>query len=449
MSTSRILLCLAIAPALFLLGCASSRWDPKPQDPPAAAATLAPANTATQAGTVNPQGMQEVLAEIQRTGNLDPAAQEQLIHDLQQVDPSLWPQMVLQFRAQLAYAQRARQQMVAAAQPGAAVPGPASAVQQVSYVTTIGDRNVPPANGPAGVVRPEAIGTAAPVKETAFQQQAKIAPATLPPAAAVGAMAAPKAAGGGDTPSNSIAAAGDSASQDSSSAQQNLTAVIRAKEAELSAGGKTDGDEAQQAQLRMLYLLAGRRDDALRPIPSATAATQAFWTEQFYGLSTLLDEKRSGDTSRRAAEAKQHLDDALQRLGEHCPLLIHNLSFCKRIQSYGCVEPFDSSEFSPSQPVLLYAEVENLTAKSTARGYHTSLRSSYQIFDGRGQQLAEDQFTQTEEYCRNVRHDYFVGYELRLPERIYPGKYTLKLTVEDLTSHNVAQSSLDFTIKSR
>ena len=97
--------------------------------------------------------------------------------------------------------------------------------------------------------------------------------------------------------------------------------------------------------------------------------------------------------------------------------------------------------------MLLYAEVENLVNQSTPKGYHTAVKSSYQIFDSRGQRLAEDQFTHTEEYCRNPRRDYFVGYELHLPDRVYSGSYTLQLTIEDLKSHKIGQASVDFTVK--
>ena len=46
-------------------------------------------------------------------------------------------------------------------------------------------------------------------------------------------------------------------------------------------------------------------------------------------------------------------------------------------------------------------------------------------------------FRTTEEYCQSPRRDFFIGYHLRLPKRIYNGKHTLQLTIEDLKSHKV------------
>ena len=197
----------------------------------------------------------------------------------------------------------------------------------------------------------------------------------------------------------------------------------------------------------MLYLMAGRRDDAVEPIISIPASHQEFWSKQLYGLATWLDAEETADDARRAGETKQILEEAVARLGESAPLVVRNLAFCTNVQSYGCTKQFKTSEFSPGQEVLLYAEVENFTSEATPEGFHTSLRSSYRIFDSRGRQVADHQFTTTEEHCQNPRRDFFIGYHLRLPDRIYPGKHTLQLTIEDLKSHKVGQSSIELTFK--
>jgi hypothetical protein len=162
----------------------------------------------------------------------------------------------------------------------------------------------------------------------------------------------------------------------------------------------------------------------------------------------LLDAKKAADPMARTAEAKQHLSEGVARLGEQAPLEVRNLSFCTQVQSYGCYTPFKKYEFQPGQEVLLYAEVENFGIESTPKGYHTSLRSSYQILDGNGQRIADHANSNTEEYCQNPRRDFFIGYQLRMPQRINPGKYTLQLTIEDVKSQKVGQTSVELTIKS-
>jgi hypothetical protein len=230
---------------------------------------------------------------------------------------------------------------------------------------------------------------------------------------------------------------------------ESLAAAIAALEAQTQEPPKSADEVSQHARLRMLYLTAGRREEALRPIPGISAAQQDFWSKQVFGLSTLLDNQRTPDAAKRAAEARQHLTLAASRLGELGTLVVRNLNFCTEVFSYGGFTRFDKNEFHPSQQVLLYAEVENFKSEETSKGFHTSLRSSYQILDSQGHRVAADDFPVTEEHCSNQRHDYFLRYFLFLPERIYDGKYTLQLTIEDTKSQKIGQSSIEFTIKQK
>ena len=226
-----------------------------------------------------------------------------------------------------------------------------------------------------------------------------------------------------------------------------LSEAIRALESSVPPSSQSPRDLAQHARLRMLYLAGSRRDDALRPIPSAAAAVQDFWSKELYGLATLLDTELISEPSRRTAEAKRHLSEAVASLGESSPLVVGNLAFVTEVESYGNFKPFEKYEFAPGQKVLLYAEMENFLSKETARGFHTALKSSYQVFDSRGQRVADHEFRTNEECCCSRRRDFFIGYEFFMPEKIYPGKYTLQLTVADLNSQKIGQSSIEFTVR--
>ena len=117
--------------------------------------------------------------------------------------------------------------------------------------------------------------------------------------------------------------------------QAHLAAAIRSMEAASPAGSNSENDIALQARLRMLYLLAGRRDDAMRPLPAAPRPTQDYWTSQIYGLSTCIDSERTPDPARRTAETKRILNDALNQLGDTPPLAVRNLAFCTAVRYYG------------------------------------------------------------------------------------------------------------------
>jgi hypothetical protein len=231
--------------------------------------------------------------------------------------------------------------------------------------------------------------------------------------------------------------------------QQLLAKTIQALEG--SPGADTDpaAQSARQVYLRMLYLAAGRRDDAMRPIAGLPANEQEFWAEQLFGLSTYLDANRSPDAKRRAAEARVHLTNATGHLSESGELLVRNMAFCTEVHSFGVFTPFASTQFKPGQQVILYAEVENFKSESTPKGFHTALRSNYQIFDQQGRRVMQHDLGTTEEHCRNARRDYFIRYFLTIPSRIYDGPYTLQLTIEDTLGRKIGQSTIDFAAKEK
>jgi hypothetical protein len=408
---------------MFLSGCASSRWWEEMNNPRMAASprpdkfTAAKAN-ATAADAQNPQSMapniqpnaqamQAIMEELRQLGTLDPAAQNKLMDDLKQTDPALWPLVMQQFRAAIAYKRRAAEREMAAGN-NVQLTGGNQPADQIDRLPTT---QTPPQA--SNKVQPAVDQQ--PVKET----------------------------------SNPVVKASyeEPVSVQSDKWQEKLSGAISSLESSEKGNPKAPEELSRQARLRMLYVLAGRRDDALKPIPSAPPAMQEFWSKELYGLATLLDEEKSPDATRRAAESKQILHEALIRLGETAPLVVRNLTFCTAIQSYGCVTPFKKNEFIPDQEALLYAEMDNFSSESTSKGFHTTLRSSYQILDSAGQRVADHTFTTTEEYCQNPRRDFFIGYHLRMPKRINPGKYTLQLTIEDTKSQKVGQSSIEFRIK--
>ena len=382
----------AVVVGLAGSGCASSPWsagNSPPTDLSASSLDVQGTGTARPAAAsvqADPQQLQNVMAGLQQLGTLDPVAQNRLLEDLRQTDPSLWPLVIEQFRATLAYRHRAKHD------------GASGACRDVAGRRRRGHG--------AGAATPGSVS-------------AGLCPAGPSDAGVV------RGASPGDW-------------------RQRLAGAIEAMEAETPQNPTTPAELAQQARLRMLYAAAGRREDAARPIPGAPPATQQFCREGARRAGRWLDVEQTPDAARRAAEAKPVLAEALAKLAESAPLTVRNLAFCTEVLSYGCAKRFDKYEFAPNQEVLLYAEVENFASEPTPKGYHTSLRSSYQILDARGQRVAEHTFAPTEEYCQNLRRDFFIGYHLRLPKQIGPGKYTLRLSIEDLKCRKTGQASIEF-----
>ncbi|MEN6496356.1 MAG: hypothetical protein ABFD16_18890 [Thermoguttaceae bacterium] len=408
--------------------------------------------------------MESILAEIRQSQSLDPRTEEELVRNLRATPPNLWPLVVQQFRAALAYRRQAQErerggppsQLASGIEP--ARPQPIE--DQAAAYHRPEPRDVPPPAAPLPPREPTA-----PLPSRDDRKVASLV-VPLPDPRAVVSLPAPRAseepardrATPLPTPAKVVSLPATEATQperpkDAPSEprvtgdwRSSLNDTIRQLETRVQASPQSPEEIADQARLRMLYLADGRRDDAMRPIPTIPNSMQDFWSKEFCGLAVMLDPQRSPEPSRRAGEAQQHLSEAVMRLRETAPLLVRNLAFVTDVQSYGAFKPFDKYAFRPGQRVLLYAEVENFKIKESNRGYHTALQSSYQIIDNRGQRVTDHDFGTNEEHCQNPRRDFYIGYDFVMPKQIPPGKYVLQLTVTDLNGDKIGQSSLDFTI---
>jgi hypothetical protein len=242
-----------------------------------------------------------------------------------------------------------------------------------------------------------------------------------------------------------------------------LGATIRSLEQQLGAGADSalPPSASEHKTLRLLYVAAGRREDALQPIAELPAAAQQFWNEWCFGTSVCLEELPTGDEARQSTIAARHLRDAIAQLGQQCNLEVRNLSFCRRVTSFGVYDKFtaerpagtlptgkDEHLFAPDQEVLIYAEIANFASRQTDKGYHTELRASYQILDAQGRRVGPIyDLGVSHDYCQQRRTDFFVRFHRHLPTGLPPGQYSLTLTIEDVQSNKVGESSVPFTIR--
>ncbi|MCE5267823.1 MAG: hypothetical protein LLG00_08045 [Planctomycetaceae bacterium] len=427
---------IAVLASLAVSGCASSPWHAERDAATDVSVAAKPGTEPSSSTAVAPnQGdaerLQRVMTELRQIGALDPVAQDKLLEDLRRSDPAIWPLVIEQCRATMAYRQRAQRQngladgdikrlpVEAAAAEGPPKQYPSTCLPTTDEPNPWWSKRPPTGAGqsPGGMTSQPPGGTS----ESA-------APEMVTPPVVQAAYVAPVAPVG-------------------TGWRGQLMAAIAAMEAETPERAGTPDEVAQLARLRMLYAAAGRREDAARPIPGAPAATQQFVAKELDGLGAWLDVERTPDAARRSADVKPALAEALGKLAETAALTVRNPAFCTEVISFGCAKRFEKYEFAANQEVLLYAEVENFASEATAKGYHTSLRSSYEIVDGRGACVAERKFAVTEEYCQNLRRDYFIGYHLRIPKQIAPGKYTLRLSIEDLMCHKTGQATIEFSVK--
>ncbi len=395
--------------------------------------------------------MSAFVQELEAVPGIDAAGRSQILTTVLQAPPELQPQLIGQYRRLLALGKTSAVAPAPAAAPEKRDLVPVAALQPAETAVEAKKESVIAASHNEPIETGKSPPTGGTPSDVEHQLEALLL-------AMKGAKAEPeKDPAASDPASDAASGAADDrpdkapaktiAADSNLSWEQLIDSAIRKLEERKERQLDSDIREEDEARLRMLYLIADRRDDAVRAIATLQPEMQEYWSKQFFALATLLNSDLIADRSNRLIESKRNLDEAVRRLGESAPLFVRNLAFVTAVQSYGAYTPFDDYEFKPGEPVLLYAEVENYRCKETARGYHTALRSSYEIFDSSHQKVDEHEFSTNEEYCKNARRDFFTICEFRIPEKLNPGKYVLRLTVADLNGDKAGESSITFQIR--
>jgi hypothetical protein len=199
--------------------------------------------------------------------------------------------------------------------------------------------------------------------------------------------------------------------------------------------------------LRMHNALAGRRDDAVKPVKELREQEQEFWRNEALGLTDLLAADRLANESRRFAVALKSLEEAESQLAAAGSLALRSIAICRKVQDFGVIERFKTNDFMRNQEVLLYVEVRNFTAKQKDdHQYETELQGSFRVLDRSGTARAERTLPLDKQTCANLRRDYYIAYRLYIPSELGPGPYTLELTIEDKKGNKSNNALLDFNI---
>lgn len=399
----------------------------------------------------------QVMRDVQQISAKDPAAGKLLLDELSRAEPKLWPLTVQQFRARqvfhdqlLSKPKRTPTEFTAAdpldavaSEPPSAEVGrltdprgirPDPAIEQAFARAT--PANMPAPTDPATVQATLVAESALP----ASQQQRPAVNEQVVLASAASAGAVQQAIYSVDA----MPPAEDSPKYDW---QQHLRLAIDDLNARLVDGPRSTAEAHQLVSLRLLELLSGNTEAALKPIANISTEEQDYWSSQLFALATFLDHHRQPNDERRAAASVVHLDEAVGHLRELGTLSLRNLAFCKNVFGYGAYEPIDHPTFTPGQQVTLYLEVENYHSESTQKGYTTKLGASYELVNEEGERVAGGEFPNVEDSCQSRRRDFHIQYGLVLPKTAKAGKHHLKLAMNDRQSDKRGSASIALEIR--
>ena len=128
------------------------------------------------------------------------------------------------------------------------------------------------------------------------------------------------------------------------------------------------------------------------------------------------------------------------------PLAVRNACFASRVRAWGNVERFPADRFQPGQEVIVYFELEGLSAAESAAGCKTAIDAALRLVDGEGREVHAWDFEPITETLPARRHDYFARFVVRLPESA-PGACRVELAVTDAIAGTSATATLPCAVE--
>lgn len=240
---------------------------------------------------------------------------------------------------------------------------------------------------------------------------------------------------------------GDQSSAGLDLSQDALFAKLLAQLATVPEGESEAEKNSRLIRLRHLMVLSGDPDAAVEKIEGMTESEQEFLRHQLLGLWTMIDPQGHPVPSRRFTTAVPQIREAAKFAAAATDSLeVRSLAFCTEIESYGQIKSFSGNRFDSGQQVILYCEIENFSVKQMDEGFETHLQGSYDIYNSENEKVVSQLLPADQQVSANYLRDYFIAYQMHLPQQLAAGTYRMQLTMEDVNGKKYGQASIPFEI---
>jgi hypothetical protein len=129
-------------------------------------------------------------------------------------------------------------------------------------------------------------------------------------------------------------------------------------------------------------------------------------------------------------------------------LTVQNAAFASKVRAWGDLDRFPANRFRPGQEVIVYFELENLSAGDSPAGHTTCIDTVIRLVGPSGESVHDWSFEPIAETLKARRRDYFARYVVRIPESTPAGGCRLQLTVTDTLAGTTSQASLPLELVS-
>lgn len=122
--------------------------------------------------------------------------------------------------------------------------------------------------------------------------------------------------------------------------------------------------------------------------------------------------------------------------------VVRNACFASRVQAWGQLDRFPADRFNAGQEVIVYFELDGLSAGESAAGFTTCIDTALRLVTADGRELHAWRFEPVVETCVARRRDYFARYVLQLPDAEAAGRCRVEIAVTDSLSGVTATAAV-------
>jgi hypothetical protein len=226
---------------------------------------------------------------------------------------------------------------------------------------------------------------------------------------------------------------------------------ILAQLAEQLGAPTADPSFRNQLDQRLLQVLAGKYEDARRPLELVSNEQHLMATRLIEALIAIR-EGHGGQPEAEADRVLAQIEQLADSLVPLCDLRIPTLALTRAVRGFGRYEAFDPPDFAAGREneFVAYCEVANFVSRLRDDGrYQSQFSMRTAVLNRAGDVVLEINDEHLVDECHTRRHDCFIPRLVRLPSELPPGEYVLKVTITDKIGKKVAEKRTTFRIVAR
>lgn len=221
-----------------------------------------------------------------------------------------------------------------------------------------------------------------------------------------------------------------------------IQALLRERESIVARNGDP---HTCDARLRLLYVVIGEYDRAIRDIQDDSDPLKVFWEKECRGLETLLHNRLEEIDPTFVADRLLSGVDSLSCL---CPLKIRKALLVKEPACYGLYEA-TQTVYNEGDVVYAYTELDYVTSRETQNGYCIEVECRWRLLDSYGNIVIPFESQRCVNLSETKLRDVVLNVSIPLLDKMASGSYVLELEVVDRNAKEPTTSikRIDLTVE--